>query len=53
MKSYLTTIAGLVVIIASLIKIYVDGVTPETIAILTTGAGLIAAKDYNATGGTK
>ena len=52
MKSYLTTIAGALVIVAALVKLYASGIADaETISLLMAGAGLVVAKDYNVTGG--
>jgi len=50
-RNYLTTIPGVLVIIVGLVRLWTSGeVDSQTIGILTTGAGLIAAKAYNVTG---
>jgi len=54
MKNWITTITGICTLILSAIHVINTGnVTPETIATVTAGVGLIGAKDFNVTGGTK
>lgn len=54
MKSWITTVAGAVVIVFALVGVVSGKVTWEQAApIVVAGLGLLAAKDFNVTGGTK
>ncbi len=45
MKSWQTTVAGVAVIVAALTLVVAKGLTPESMALLMAGAGLIVAQD--------
>lgn len=51
-KNWKTTVLGILALLFTGFKIYSTGtVEPEDVAIITTGGGLIVAKDNNVTGG--
>lgn len=54
MKSWITTLAGAVVITTALVGVIVGKMNWEQAGpIIVAGIGLVAAKDFNVTGGTK
>lgn len=53
-KSWITMLAGVVVIVTALVALIMGKMTWEQAGpIIIAGLGLLAAKDFNVTGGTK
>lgn len=53
MKNWKTTVAGILSLAMAALKIINDPTSagePEVLACITTGVGLVLAKDYNVTG---
>jgi hypothetical protein len=53
-KSWMTSLAGIIVILMALAQCYSAGhVDLQCVVNVLMGGGLLVAKDYNVTGGTK